>query len=427
MTAAEAKAEIAADFTELIFADENTLRTFAEANFKTLDGRNLLQRLADAIRRIIASLKKTKVSIDAEAARKLKLDGVIDRLEQAEMLLRDALKEGGHQRSGVSGDGKVMYSFLGKNKSGIEVYETSKNTLSLSWKDRKERFLDVMSNEYAGRTAKFVRNGHAYYATFDKVDVKKNIYGDTKSDDKCRDAKINAGADGDIFELVENAQYDGSKPEKGKKNKAHNGVGYLDYFIKKVQIDGTVFDLVANVRKKASGEFVYSLQLNEDKNTKAAPPETLRNASEFNGAQTASAINIPQPDTSVNSQQSTIGASLRDLAKQYREIAPGENPAREVHLPKKTSKRKNVSLTARTILESGVTPGTVLPDVERLIKSGAFSWEVYSYEVKYPKTAFRRRLFYIFYGISYTSLCSYSSSRVISSSSFSSKSSPNLT
>jgi len=208
-----------------------------------------------------------------------------------------------------------MYSFKGINKYDIEVYETSKDTLSLSWKDRKERFLDVMSNEYAGRTAKFVRNGHAYYATFDKVDVKKNIYGDTKSDDKGRDAKINAGADGDIFELVENAQYDGSKPEKGKKNKAHNGVGYWDYFIKKVQINGTVFDLVANVRKKASGEFVYSLQLNEDKNTKAAPPETLRNASEFNGAQTASAINIPQSATSVKSQNSAKGVSLRDLAQ----------------------------------------------------------------------------------------------------------------
>ena len=57
---AEAKAEIAADFTELIFANENTLRTFVEANSKSAEGRNMLQRLADAIRRFIANLKKPR-------------------------------------------------------------------------------------------------------------------------------------------------------------------------------------------------------------------------------------------------------------------------------------------------------------------------------------------------------------------------------
>ncbi|MBR4955093.1 MAG: hypothetical protein IKY46_04170 [Clostridia bacterium] len=93
------KAEIAADFTELIFADENTLRTFVEANSKTLDGRNLLQRPADAIRRIIASLKKTELSINTKAVSEMKLDSVMDRLELAEKLFRDALKEGGQNRT----------------------------------------------------------------------------------------------------------------------------------------------------------------------------------------------------------------------------------------------------------------------------------------------------------------------------------------
>lgn len=88
LSAEDAREEIAADFTEMIFADEKNLRDFVEANSKSVEGRNMLQRLWDAIRRFIASLKKTKVSIDAEAARKLELDGVIDRLEQAEMLLR---------------------------------------------------------------------------------------------------------------------------------------------------------------------------------------------------------------------------------------------------------------------------------------------------------------------------------------------------
>ena len=32
-----------------------------------------------------------------------------------------------------------------------------------------------MRNQYRGRTAKIVKNGHAYYATFEYRDVSKNI------------------------------------------------------------------------------------------------------------------------------------------------------------------------------------------------------------------------------------------------------------
>lgn len=165
----------------------------------------------------------------------------------------------------------IRYSLRGKNKDGIEVYETSDAIKKLSYDERKKAFLDIMQNQYRGRTAKFVRNGHAYYAQFEEIDVRKNIYGDKKSDDKGWKAKINVGANGDIFELVENAQYYRSLPEKGKKITAHSNVGYWDYFIKTVQIDNTVFDLLANVRKKSDGDYVYSIQLNENKKIKASP------------------------------------------------------------------------------------------------------------------------------------------------------------
>ena len=199
-------------------------------------------------------------------------------------------------------DGK--FSYRGKNKDGIEVYETSQDIKKLSYKERQELFLDIMTNEYRGRTAKFVHNGQAYYATFDEKDVNKNIYGDKKSDKKGWKAKINVGADGDIFELVENAKYDGSKQEKGKKITAHRGVGSWDYFIKSVQIDGTVFDLLANVRRKADGDYVYSIQLTENKKIKASPPlGLLLKAS--SGVTNASGTRVTQPAPKVNSKNST--------------------------------------------------------------------------------------------------------------------------
>ena len=168
-------------------------------------------------------------------------------------------------------EGQVLYSDRGVNKYGIEVYETSEETKKLSFKERQNVFLDIMINQYRGRTAKFIRNGHTYYARFEEADVRKNIYGDNRSDYKGIKAKVNVGADGNIFELVENARYDGSKQEKGKITQAHQNVVYWDYFIKTVQIDNKVFDLLANVRKKSDGGYVYSIQLNENKKVEASP------------------------------------------------------------------------------------------------------------------------------------------------------------
>ena len=165
----------------------------------------------------------------------------------------------------------IRYSFRGTNKDGIEVYETSEEIKKLSYEERQKTFLDIMQKQYRGRTAKFIRNGHAYYARFETADVNKNIYGDNKSDSKGWKAKINVGADGNIFELVENSHYDGSKQEKGKKITAHKNVGHWDYFIKTVQIDDRVFDLLANVRKKGEDGYVYSIQLKENKKVEASP------------------------------------------------------------------------------------------------------------------------------------------------------------
>lgn len=168
--------------------------------------------------------------------------------------------------------------YVGKTDDGTEVYETSKAVRKLPYKKRMEAFMDIMRNEYAGRTAKFTaRDGEVYYATFDENDLRKNVYGDKKSSPRGWKAKINTGADGNIFDLVENAEHSGSGKEQGKTSEAHQGLTGWEYFVKTVQIDGRVYDLLANVRKKPDGEFVYSIQLNENEKKAPAPPRQYQN------------------------------------------------------------------------------------------------------------------------------------------------------
>ena len=209
----------------------------------------------------------------------------------------------------VFADSGMSYEFVGKNKDGIEVYKTGENVKKMSYRERMEAFLNIMRNEYAGRTAKFNDGNNTYYASFDEADLRKNVYGDKKSSPKGWKAKINTGADGSIFELVENAAYNGSKAEQGKKTQAHQNLSGWDYFVKTVQIDGQVYDLLANVRKKPDGEFVYSIQLNENKNKASAPPLQYQNG-------TAKANNRPV-GVSTNASDDSVSQSKDNVNENF--------------------------------------------------------------------------------------------------------------
>ena len=268
--------------------------------------KNLINRLDKALRGLQGeSLEAEFVrGLDAEDIQQLKDLWLVALIDSRENVVQ-AKKRTTEDETDTANEDDLQFSFVGRNVDGIEVYETSAEIKALSYKERMSVFSDLMENQYRGRTAKFTRNGHVYYAMFESADINKNIYGDKLSDKKGWKAKINVGADGNIFELVENATYNGSSIEKGKKITAHKGVGYWDYFIKTVQIDNNVFDLVANVRKKSDGKFVYSIQLNENKKIKASPPLDTLNSG-LNRVLNASANNIHNPTENVKTEDEDL-------------------------------------------------------------------------------------------------------------------------
>ena len=66
------------------------------------------------------------------------------------------------------------------------------------------------------------------------------------------------------------------------------------------------------------------------------------------------------------------------MVEQYGSIKPGEKPAREVRVPRRTADDRKVSQTVRTILEAKATPDTAVPNIEELTATGAFSYETYT-------------------------------------------------
>lgn len=253
----EALDEAAANYAGEMIANTDVLNEFIRRHS---EDRTLLEKLRDAIREIVGKLTgKAK-----------------QQAQTAEGLLQQAFEAAAQNSKNAATEGGTRFDLKGKNKDGIEVYETSGGTMALTWDDRRAKYLDDLKNEYRGKTARFERNGHTYYAKFDPNSIRKPIYGDSRSSVSGVKALTKAGADGDVFNLLENSKYTGSKSN----TKTHTNADYFDYFVKTVQIDGKVFDLVADVEKEigSSDGYIYTLALRDNKNIKASPalgtPET---------------------------------------------------------------------------------------------------------------------------------------------------------
>ena len=180
----------------------------------------------------------------------------------------------------------VDFSLVGK-ENGIEVYETSEATKELSYKERKQKLLDTMKNEFVGRTAKFTKNNEVYYAFYDTDGLNKGVYGDKKSDKNGYKAKVNIGADGNYIELAENSLYVNTSKESGKDNRFHKDAKTWDYYVKTIKSDGKYYDVLINVKDTGNNQFVYDITLKET----GSLPEQL---SSYDGSLPASKNSISQ-------------------------------------------------------------------------------------------------------------------------------------
>ncbi len=66
------------------------------------------------------------------------------------------------------------------------------------------------------------------------------------------------------------------------------------------------------------------------------------------------------------------------LVERYGAIPVGENPHRDIQVPKKAENGKKVSQTVRTILEAEATPDEAIPTIEKMVEDGVFSYDVYT-------------------------------------------------
>lgn len=276
--------EVAADISGDLLGSRDMLEYIGARNTEAATGiKGFLNRI----------LKKLKGKPSAQEA--------YNRLSESQKALLDGME--GKAETGVNGS--ESFSLIDVAPNGMEIYETSLTTQQLSESQKKKQYLALIKNQYRGRTARLERNGHVVYVRPDIQEAGKPIYGDRRSTANGAKALRNSLAEGDVFDLLENAEYDRSSRD----TKNHKNADYFDYYVKTVQIDGKVYDLVADV-KRAYGNsdgLYYTLYLVDNATKKAVVsqrPQTLGSsepitASEM-GSNSFSADMVPQSDAAVN-------------------------------------------------------------------------------------------------------------------------------
>lgn len=159
----------------------------------------------------------------------------------------------------------ARFSLKGKNANGIEVYETGADP-ARSYSERIKDAEELIEKQYQGVVVKFVdANQDAQYAYFNNTKKGRGelVRKTNDSDANGWKAKVNLIAAGDLLDLSENMLYDSSKPNKGNK---HHSTNNWDYYVKTVQVDGRVYDVVANIDNRKNGDqYFYSIGLKENK------------------------------------------------------------------------------------------------------------------------------------------------------------------
>lgn len=86
--------------------------------------------------------------------------------------------------------------------------------------------------------------------------------------------------------------------------------------------------------------------------------------------------NYPQKSLDMDAQE--MDAQMEDLIERYGAIPQGENPAREVKVPRRIDEDYYNSFAVRTMMEAGITPDEILNDVKDRILKGDFAHEVFT-------------------------------------------------
>lgn len=197
----EALDEAAANYAGEMIANTDVLNEFIRRHS---EDRTLLEKLRDAIREIVGKLTgKAK-----------------QQAQTAEGLLQQAFEAAAQNSKNAATEGGVRFDLRVRTRTASRSTKLARMSRKCPTKSAwKPLWISCATNTRGARpssaTATTPTTRSLMKQTFARMCTAIKILS------KGMEGEINTGADGSIFELVENATYNGGKAEQGKKTQAH--------------------------------------------------------------------------------------------------------------------------------------------------------------------------------------------------------------
>ena len=375
--------EVVADAFGYILGDSARLEQFVTIH------RNAAQKIYDALHDLIIKIKHAlNISKDTEYEDygKLVYSELAEDLDAMAQVLGNALESTAQAvQSGTESNATVgeKLSKKGVDKNGRGIYESGFDS-SVPMDKRIEIFKERIATVFNLGAVSLNTDVKKIIVNGDKFTQKKNTNGDEKANQNEYNAKINSLYD--LADILENSHFikkgvepSFNNPSVLPKNKAHKNVKYWYKFENDIIFDGTLYTVTFNIRDKGKEQYAYLIDFKENMqgtqhqpyNPKGSPTSALNSLHKNK---------ISQSNGSVKKQSYGSSSSKADtdmyksLIEKYGAIEPGEKPARDVQVPKKTSDDKNVRKFARTAMESGSLPDEFASEMEQEIVNGTFSY-----------------------------------------------------
>lgn len=329
LTDEQATDEIAANFTQDLMTNVDGFRELANTN------RNIAQRLLSSIRSFIQKVK-SYFSGDRRSQNKAAMEayGVgIGELENAAKRWGGALKNTGKNISGLA------------NMKPTNIVDTNRKTGTAQTANSQ--------NELQQRTADPV---------FSKMS--QNIEGVNAIDNTDQQYSIRRNFDVEYLRNID--------PSSIQKQSAREAVERFQRVDGQRQNTQKNLDDVWSAMKLLSGQQDQRRMDSLKKNLDAL---TIQLQNQENNVTLA--MRNPEVRSILQAEHRRV---LGEMSAQYGTIPAGENPAREVSVPLRTSKNQAVGRFARTAMEASSTPDYMISEFEREIVNGTFSHTIESDE-----------------------------------------------
>lgn len=388
LTHEQALDEIAADFTEMLLTDESRLEQFLTDATTQTKTRAMVQKFFDAVREFINKVRSVfsgeRARMDVAAREQFGVS--LRQLEKAEQRWKELVRTSVMAEKNTAKSGSEQYS-LKHTKDGrpyVDVDVDQNLFDGLTTAEMQDKAKKIIKARFKGTVigSQYTAYVNKYSAEHFAYPVSRRMDEDIKRD-KMRTAP-------ELDTIMEASVYRNNvDPEEGTHPEATGGLDKLDVLYR---VGERAYEAEITVLVTDRGRVFYDMTKIKD--------VTSREIGQIPGLGTAEAESdvsnkkVAQPGGDVKAKSETdvdndeerqslkgqselMHSRLDELNKRYGAIKRGENPARDIQVPKRTAKDNKVSQTVRTVLEAGATPNEALPTIEKMVADGDFSYEVY--------------------------------------------------